>query len=188
MISHVFLYGQATMTYHYISINQLNVIIMNWTVFCTQVIKLLTKIAKGGGTGGGVSPAEFNALKQQVNGIASDVSTVETKVTTVETKVINLENKTNFKLINETATTKTISPNIYYKWGEVAELNITLGDAANDDIVNEYMIEFISGATPTNLVLPADLKYEEPLVVEANKIYQIDIINNIVIDINVSNI
>lgn len=181
MISHVILYGQATMTYHYISINQLNVIIMNWTVFCTQVIKLLTKIAEGGGTGGGVSPAEFNALKQQVNGIASDVSTVETKV-------INLEAKTNFKLINETATTKTISPNIYYKWGEVAKLNITLGDVANDDIVNEYMIEFISGATPTNLVLPADLKYEEPLVVEANKIYQIDIINNIVIDINVSNV
>ena len=50
------------------------------------------------------------------------------------------------------------------------------------------MIEFISGATPTNLVLPADLKYEELLVVEANKIYQIDIINNIVIDINVSNV
>lgn len=181
MISHVFLYGQATMTYHYISINQLNVIIMNWTVFCTQVIKLLTKIAEGGGTGGGVSPAEFNALKQQVNGIASDV-------TTVETKVINLENKTNFKLINETATTKTISPNIYYKWGEVAELNITLGDAANDDIVNKYMIEFISGTTATKLVLPADLKYEEKLVIEANKIYQIDIINNIVIDINVSNV
>lgn len=177
MISHVILYGQATMTYHYISINQLNVIIMNWTVFCTQVIKLLTKIAEGGG----VSPAEFNALKQQVNGIASDVSTVETKV-------INLENKTNFKLINETATTKIISPNIYYKWGEVAELNITLGDAANDDIVNKYMIEFISGATPTNLVLPADLKYEEKLVIESNKIYQIDIINNIVIDINVSNV
>lgn len=181
MISHVILYGQATMTYHYININLLNITIMNWTVFCTQVIKLLTKIAKGGGTGGGVSLAEFNALKQQVNGIASDV-------TTVETKVINLEAKTNFKLINETATTKTISPNIYYKWGEVAELNITLGDAANDDIVNKYMIEFISGTTATKLVLPADLKYEEPLVVEANKIYQIDIINNIVIDINVSNV
>lgn len=45
MISHVFLYGQATMTYHYININLLNIIIMNWTVFCTQVIKLLTKIA-----------------------------------------------------------------------------------------------------------------------------------------------
>lgn len=181
MISRVILYGQATMTYHYISINQLNIIIMNWTVFCTQVIKLLTKIAEGGGTGGGVSPDEFNKLKQQVSDIQSDV-------TTVGTKVINLENKTNFKLINETATTKTISPNIYYKWGEVAELNITLGDVANDDIVNEYMIEFISGATPTNLVLPADLKYEEKLVIEANKIYQIDIINNIVIDINVSNV
>lgn len=181
MISHVFLYGQATMTYHYISINQLNVIIMNWTVFCTQVIKLLTKIAEGGGTGGGVSPDEFNKLKQQVSNIQSDVTTVETKVT-------NLEAKTNFKLINETSTTKTISPNIYYKWGEVAELNITLGDAANDDIFNEYMIEFISGATPTNLVLPADLKYEEKLVIESNKIYQIDIINNIVIDINVSNV
>lgn len=180
MISRVILYGQATMTYHYISINQLNVIIMNWAVFCTQVIKLFTKIANGG-TGGGVSPTEFNALKQQVNSTASDVSTVETKVT-------NLEAKTNFKLINETATTKTISPNIYYKWGEVAELNITLGDAANDDIVNEYMIEFISGATATKLVLPADLKYEESLTIEANKIYQINIVNKIVVDINVSNV
>lgn len=181
MISRVILYRQATMTYHYISINQLNVIIMNWTVFCAQVIKLLTKIAEGGGTGGGVSPDEFNKLKQQVSDIQSDV-------TTVETKVINLENKTNFKLINETATTKTISPNIYYKWGEVAELNITLGDAANADIVNEYMIEFISGTTATKLVLPADLKYEEPLTIEANKIYQINIVNKIVVDINISNV
>lgn len=108
MISHVFLYGQATITYHYININLLNITIMDWTVFCTQVIKLLTKIAEGDGTGGRVSPDEFNKLKQQVSNIQSDV-------TTVETKVINLENKTNFKLINETATTKTISPNIYYK-------------------------------------------------------------------------
>ena len=69
MISRVILYGQATMTYHYININQLNVIIMNWTVFCTQVIKLLTKIAEGGGTGGGVFPDEFNKLKQQVSDI-----------------------------------------------------------------------------------------------------------------------
>lgn len=177
MISHVFLYGQATITYHYISINQLNITIMDWNVFCIQVIKLLTRIAEGGG----VSPDEFNKLKQQVSDIQSDVTTVETKVT-------NLENKTNFKLINETATTKTISPNIYYKWGEVAELNITLDNAANDNIVNEYMIEFISGATATKLVLPADLKYEEPLTIEANKIYQINIVNKIVVDINVSNV
>lgn len=49
-------------------------------------------------------------------------------------------------------------------------MNITLGDAANDDIVNEYMIEFISGTTATKLVLPADLKYEEPLTIEANRV------------------
>lgn len=161
---------------------------MNTNVFFENVLKLLNKIANNGGGSGEVSAAEFNALKQQVNGIASDVSTVEGKVATVETKVTNLEAKTNFKLINETATTKTISPNIYYKWGEVAELNITLGDAANDNIVNEYMIEFISGATATNLVFPADLKYEEELIIEANKIYQINIVNNIVVDINVSNV
>lgn len=149
--------------------------------FFKQVLIVLNKIAGNVGGGEEVSAAEFNALKQQVGGIASNVSTIKTKVTA-------LESKTNFKLINEIATTKTISPNIYYKWGEVAELNITLGDAANDDIVNEYMIEFISGATPTNLVLPADLKYEETLTIEANKVYQINIVNNIVVDINVSNV
>lgn len=154
---------------------------MNTNVFFENVLKLLNKIANKENSGGEVSAAEFNALKQQVTGIENNVSTINNKVT-------NLEAKTNFKLINETATTKTISPNIYYKWGEVAELNITLGDAANDDIVNEYMIEFISGATATNLVLPADLKYEEELIIEANKIYQINIVNNIVVDINVSNV
>ena len=159
---------------------------MNTNIFFENVLKLLNKIANNGG--GEVSAAEFNALKQQVNGIEGNVSTIENNVSNINTKVTNLEAKTNFKLINETVTTKTISPNIYYKWGEVAELNITLGDAANDDIINEYMIEFISGATATNLVLPADLKYEEELVIEANKIYQINIINNIVVDINVSNV
>lgn len=159
---------------------------MNTNVFFENVLKLLNKIANNGS--GEVSAAEFNTLKQQVNGIEGNVSTIENNVSNINTKVTNLEAKTNFKLINETATTKTISPNIYYKWGEVAELNITLGDAANDDIVNEYMIEFISGATATNLILPADLKYEEELIIEVNKIYQISIVNNIVVDINVSNV
>lgn len=68
MISRVILYGQATMTYHYISINQLNVIIMNWTVFCTQVIKLLTRIANNGSSGGGSVPSNV-ATKDNTNDI-----------------------------------------------------------------------------------------------------------------------
>lgn len=136
---------------------------MNINTFYTNVLELLNKIVNNGN----VSSNEFENLKQRVT---------------------DIENKTNFKLINETVTTKTISSNIYYKWGEVTELNITFADISNDNIINEYMIEFISGATPTNLTLPTNLKYPEDFIIEANKIYQISIINNIVAFISIDNL
>ena len=68
MISHVILYGQVTMTYYYISINQLNVIIMNWTVFCTQVIKLLTKIANKDNIVTKDDITAINAKLDEING------------------------------------------------------------------------------------------------------------------------
>ena len=175
---------------------------MNTNVFFAEVIKLLTKIAKSSASGSGVSTAEFNALKTKVDGVETKANTANNNATTalnnantalnkanaVEPRVTKLEAKTNFRIINETAATKTISPNIYYKWGETAALTITLGDNPNVDIVAEYVFEFISGGTATKLVLPSTLKYETPLVIEPNKIYQINIVNNIVAVINVDKV
>lgn len=75
-------------------------------------------------------------------------------------------------------TNTTISPNTLHKWDEVAELTLALG-AETPGIVNEYLIQFTSGATPTVVTLPEDVKWASPLKIKANRIYQISIVNNL---------
>lgn len=72
----------------------------------------------------------------------------------------------------------TIEPNVLNVWGEVAELDITLGEA-REGIINEYMFQFTSGAIATTLVLPADIKWVSAPNIQANKTYQVSIINNL---------
>lgn len=77
-------------------------------------------------------------------------------------------------------TNTTISPNTLHKWDEVAELTLALG-AETPGIVNEYLIQFTSGATPTIVTLPEDVKWASPLKIKANRIYQISIVNNLAV-------
>lgn len=84
------------------------------------------------------------------------------------------------KVLQETAITKAISPNIYYKWGEIATLTITLTTPSDTTRVNEYMFEFVSGATATTLSLPSEIKWIGGTpTVSANKTYQVSILNNL---------
>lgn len=79
-------------------------------------------------------------------------------------------------------TTFALTPNAMHVWGEVAQLTLTLG-APMPNVVNEYAFEFQSPATPTNLSLPATLKWYNGYVtpVHANKRYQASIVNNVII-------
>lgn len=79
-------------------------------------------------------------------------------------------------------TTFTLTPNAMHVWGEVAQLTLTLGEPM-PNVVNEYAFEFQSPATPTNLSLPATLKWYNEYVtpVSANKRYQASIVNNVII-------
>ena len=81
-------------------------------------------------------------------------------------------------VVNQTTTTATIAPNVLNVWGEVAQLDITLGDG-KVDVVNEYMFQFTSGATATTLVMPADINWLSAPNIQANKTYQVSIINNL---------
>ena len=74
--------------------------------------------------------------------------------------------------------TKTISPNVFYQFGEVTSLNLTLDDEI-PDIYNEYMFQFTSGATATVLTLPETVKWIGDHTVDINKTYQVSIVNNI---------
>lgn len=82
------------------------------------------------------------------------------------------------KTKQQTESTATIAPNVLNVWGEVTQLDITLGEP-KDGVINEYMFQFTSGATATTLVLPADIKWVSAPNIQANKTYQVSIINNL---------
>lgn len=102
---------------------------------------------------------------------------------TVQNAVFNFTiPSANYPIVNQTSSTASIAPGVLNVWGEVASLTITLATPTDNTIVNEYMIQFESGTTPTTLSLPSSVKWAEPcgdLSIESSRIYQISIINNI---------
>lgn len=64
---------------------------------------------------------------------------------------------------------------IYHFTGALTSLTITLN--ATTDLA-EYHFDFISGATPVTLTLPQTVIMSDALVPEANKRYEVDILND----------
>lgn len=97
--------------------------------------------------------------------------------------------KANKVLVNNHGTSDTtysVTPNVLHIWGTVGSLTLTLATPTDNTIENEYKIQFTSGATATQFSLPQGVEWgtqdpeqPNPLVVKANAIYQISIINNI---------
>lgn len=90
--------------------------------------------------------------------------------------------KTDTQIVTQTAATVEIQPNVLNVWGEAASLTITLATPTDNTIVNEYMVQFESGTTATTLSLPNSVIWGDScgaLSVEASKIYQISIIDNL---------
>lgn len=91
-------------------------------------------------------------------------------------------------VVESTTTTLEIQENKFYKFGEVTELNLTLSEITDTTQLNEFMFEFVSGATATTLTLPSSVKWLETPTIESNKIYQCSIVNNIGILVGVANV
>ena len=72
-------------------------------------------------------------------------------------------------------TTYVLPPNEFHTWGEVAELNLIFSEGDSGK-ANEYIFSFDSGATATVLTLPETVVSD--LVVEANRHYEVSIVNN----------
>lgn len=92
------------------------------------------------------------------------------------------------QVVECTSSTQEIQPNKFYKFGEVSSLNITLAAITDTSVLNEYMFEFVSGSTATTLTLPNIIKWLETPSIEANKIYQCSIVDNIGVLLGVSNV
>lgn len=77
---------------------------------------------------------------------------------------------------------KTLSPNVFYQFGEVTSLTLTLGNEISG-IYNEYMFQFTCGTAPATLGLPSDIKWlnGEAPTIEANKTYQVSIVNKLAV-------
>lgn len=71
----------------------------------------------------------------------------------------------------------TLDPNKFYVFGEEAEIDVSFA-AGTEGQVNEYHFSFVSGSTPTVLSLPVDVVMPESFSVEAEKTYEISVINN----------
>lgn len=93
-----------------------------------------------------------------------------------------VEDAVEIPVVNHTETTVEIAPNVLNMWGEVAELNITLG-SGKKDVANEYIIQFTSGETPTILALPNEIKWwnDKIPVIAENMTYQISILNGLAV-------
>lgn len=92
------------------------------------------------------------------------------------------------EVVESITTTQEIQPNKFYKFGEVTELNLTLSEITDTTQLNEFMFEFVSGATATTLTLPDTIKWLETPTIEDNKTYQCSIVNNIGILVGVANV
>ena len=78
----------------------------------------------------------------------------------------------------------TISPNVFYNFGPKDSLTVSLGDAPDTTSYNEYMFQFESGDTPTSLTVGAgsgEIKWIGDHTIEANKTYQVSIVNNLAV-------
>lgn len=129
------------------------------------------------------------ALKT-ANTASNELSTFKTNVSNTYAKTsdipsvqglatIEYVNKAiNVSIVEQTNSVVTILPNVLNVWGEVATLNITLAEGA-EGVVNEYMVQFISGATATTLTLPDSIVWMSSPNIQANKTYQLSIINNL---------
>ena len=81
-------------------------------------------------------------------------------------------------------TTFTLTPNTFHVWDEVAALDLSLGDETGG-VANEFLFQFTSGSTPTTLTLPDTIKWVTEPNIEANKTYQVSVVNNIGIIVGV---
>ena len=76
-------------------------------------------------------------------------------------------------------TSVSLEPNKLYVFPEMTSLEISLGGTVNTSIVQEYTFRFTSGTTATTLILPENIK--GGITIEANKIYEVSIVDNLLL-------
>lgn len=129
--------------------------------------------------------ASPKAVKTYADSVAGDTNVIETvkvnstALTPDANKAVDV--KTHDAVVNHgtSDTTFALTPNVLHTWGTVTALTLTLATPTDNTIVNEYMVQFTSGATATTLSLPSTITWVATPNIQANKTYQVSIINNL---------
>ena len=151
---------------------------------------------------GTVTGVKINGTTKNPSSGVVDLGTVITSHQDISGKQDKLVSGTNIKTINGTSilgsgnivisgdgayaeinhgisdTTFTLTPNVFHVWGTVSNLILTIGNG-NNGIANEYLFQFTSGSNATSLTLPSNIKWTTQPNIQANKTYQISILNNL---------
>ena len=85
------------------------------------------------------------------------------------------------KIYHDSSETEmAILPNQFHIWDEVSELTV-YPIPENTGYAEEFLFQFTSGSTPTTLTIPDGINWADSVntTIEANKVYQISILNGV---------
>lgn len=85
------------------------------------------------------------------------------------------------RIYDHTEVEMSISPNVLNRWGELEALTIYSFQKAQEEYVNEYMLEFTVSGNAFTLTLPEDIRWIEEPTWEDGYTYQVSIINNLAV-------
>jgi hypothetical protein len=153
-----------------------------------------------GGTGGSIDTSNL-ATKDELakkQDVISDIDTIRSnaanyKGTVTSVKVDGISRTpssgvVDLGYINKLLSTSTsslmmLSPNVYCRntSTSLSTLTIKLDNALNNNIINEYFVEFTTRSSGTTVSLPSTIKWAngEAPTFEASTTYQISIVNNL---------
>ena len=85
------------------------------------------------------------------------------------------------QVIQSAVTEYALSPDTTYIFSTpLAELDVSIA-SGYENFINEYHFIFISGSTPTELSLPVEVIVPDDFSIEANKVYEINIMNDLLL-------
>ena len=124
------------------------------------------------------SEAEMSALNQEVDGKLTQLSQEFEELKEAE---FNVMVQPHIEVIEPTDIAMAIEPDKFYKWGAVPSLALTL-IAPNDGYAGAYLFQFTSPVNAaTSLSLPVGIRWNETPNIEANKTYQVSILDSLAI-------
>lgn len=119
-----------------------------------------------------------DTLSTKEGELRSNINTVSGNVSTLTDTVNTKAGKTLIK--NVSSSSLTLSPNIYYIWGTMSSLAITIPSqtTSNNTELGIYAFQFTSGSTATSLTLKGAswITGFSPMIA-ANKVYQVTVVN-----------